>query len=599
MLPLSLLLAALAALASAQTTLPIPLYPSSPTLPSIPANYLGLSIELSSLSSLLGPGVPSRSNLSIPSPFLNYLQNVHTRLGAPLRIRIGGNSMDSSVYVSNQTTTLLEVLDPEANSNNVPVSFGPLLFSTLSALITPSLNLSYTFGLPLLTPNDTSSYAPLAAAEGSLLPPGTLDLALLGNEPDLYYDHGERPGSNYTVDDYMGDWAEEIEGMQGDLQYPILGGPTICCEWDLSALLSSGYLTTFSTQLKAITLQHYPQNNCFGTYAFGLSYYLSHANVVGLAQWQAPGVALARGAGKEVRMTEFNTASCGGVPGISDTFAATLWTIDYSLQLATQGFTGAHIHTREPGVSYNVFSPPNTSAVATDSPFAASVLQALESGWTTGVTYWPLLVLAEALGNASAPGSEVAYTAPVDLNLSSDSTAGYALYSSSLGWQLSGLLLINYGSANVSYTLPSTLAGSLGLRSTFLLAADTATPAPAITWGGQSISPAGTGNLTGPLVSVTQLCSPSTEAAGGCEITVPGPGVALVKITVGASAADGDGGGGAGGRSTVTVLAGASTTGGAAPTQGAVSAALGGMGGRGAVWAALALGMLAALAACT
>ncbi|KZT51702.1 glycoside hydrolase family 79 protein [Calocera cornea HHB12733] len=593
--------------AAQTTTLSLPLYPSSTALPSVPANYLGLSIELSSLSSLLGPGVPpppTPGNASIPTPFLTYLQNVYTRLGAPLRLRIGGNSMDSSVYAENQTTTLLEVLDPAANSNNVPVSFGPLLFSTLGALITPHLNLSYTFALPLLTPNDTASYAPLAAAEGALLPAGTLDLVLLGNEPDLYYDHGDRPGfANYSVDDYIGDFGEEIAGMTGDLQYPILGGPTICCNWDLSSLAASGYLTTFSSQLKAITLQHYPQNNCFGSYAFGLDYYLLHSNVVGLAQWQAPGVGLARAAGKEVRMTEFNTASCGGVPGISDTFAATLWTIDYALQLATQGFTGAHIHTREPGVSYNIFSPPNTTAVSTDSSSASAVTQALESGWTTGVTYWPLLVVAEALGgnqsSANATRSAGVFTAPVDLNLSSDATAGYALYSSAGGWQLSALLLINYGASNLSYALPPGLApsGSLELQTKLLLAPDTSTTSPPITWAGQAISAAGDGALTGAHVSVIQVCPPQTQASGACVVSVPGPGVALVSVTVtvgeagGEAAGTGTGTGAGGGKSTVTVQAGQSSTpagAGAGPTGGSTSGARGtSWGGRAALVGAL------------
>lgn len=47
-------------------------------------------------------------------------------------------------------------------------------------------------------------------------------------------------------------------------------------------------------------------------------------------------------------MSEFNSASCGGIPGISDTFAVgALWSIDYALQLASVGYTAAYIHTRE------------------------------------------------------------------------------------------------------------------------------------------------------------------------------------------------------------------------------------------------------------
>ena len=38
-----------------------------------------------------------------------------------------------------------------------------------------------------------------------------------------------------------------------------------------------------------------------------------------LVKWQSDGVAKALNAGKQVIMDEFNTASCGGEPGRSDT----------------------------------------------------------------------------------------------------------------------------------------------------------------------------------------------------------------------------------------------------------------------------------------
>ncbi|EJU05947.1 hypothetical protein DACRYDRAFT_102907 [Dacryopinax primogenitus] len=545
-------------------------YPPSSTLPSIPANFLGISIELSSFTSLLASGSP------LPQPFLTHLANVQSRLQAPLRLRIGGNSLDSSLYLPSQPS-LLQVL-PNAEKDNIPVSVGPQLFQTLAAL-SASLNISYTLGLPLLTPNNTDSYVPLAAAEAQLN--GTLDLVLLGNEPDLYWDHGDRSGyKNYTVSDYMGDFAQEIAGIGTDFQETILGGPTVCCEWDLASLLSSGYLNF--TQLKALTLQHYPQDNCFGSYAFPLQYYLSHSNVQQLSAWQEQGVLSARQVGREVRMTEFNSASCGGIPGISDTFAATLWVIDYSLQLATRGYTAAHIHTREPGVSYNVFSPPNTSyssslvsSPAVGSAEAATALQQLESGWSTGVTYWPLLVLAEALNppsaaNSTSTSSGLPYTAPLDLGLP-DSAAGYALYTSP-SWSLASLVLINYASSNVSYSLPANLSGylpafgnssaGLGMRIKYLLAGDTQSVLPEISWAGQGMSPAGDGSLLGGEVVQDQLCTADTAGAGGCVVVVPGPGAALVQFGAGSAGAGGSdtGGGGGGGGGTLTLGVGAGPT---------------------------------------
>jgi hypothetical protein len=45
-----------------------------------------------------------------------------------------------------------------------------------------------------------------------------------------------------------------------------------------------------------------------------------------------------------VRMTEGNTCYRGGKPGVSDVFAAALWSADYSLLLASNGYSGVNLH---------------------------------------------------------------------------------------------------------------------------------------------------------------------------------------------------------------------------------------------------------------
>ena len=64
--------------------------------------------------------------------------------------------------------------------------------------------------------------------------------------------------------------------------------------------------------------------------------------------------AIAQQAGRPVLMFETNTASCGGFPGISDSFGSALWGVDYGLQMAYSNFTGALLHVGGQDVSYNV-----------------------------------------------------------------------------------------------------------------------------------------------------------------------------------------------------------------------------------------------------
>jgi hypothetical protein len=48
------------------------------------------------------------------------------------------------------------------------------------------------------------------------------------------------------------------------------------------------------------------------------------------------------------RMTEGNTCYRGGKPGVSDVFAAALWSADYLLELASLGYAGVNLHGGDP-----------------------------------------------------------------------------------------------------------------------------------------------------------------------------------------------------------------------------------------------------------
>ena len=113
-------------------------------------------------------------------------------------------------------------------------------------------------------------------------------------------------------------------------------------------------------------LRHsYPDNNCaaaFPNAGFGdpknpqdvFGNYLTHASGQNLVNPYLSSIPTAQAAGKEFMMFETNTASCGGFPGISDSFGSALWGVDYGLQMAYSNFTGALLHVGGQDVSYNV-----------------------------------------------------------------------------------------------------------------------------------------------------------------------------------------------------------------------------------------------------
>jgi hypothetical protein len=106
----------------------------------------------------------------------------------------------------------------------------------------------------------------------------------------------------------------------------------------------------------------YPADNCGAQYHFGTPVvpqdvfpnYLTHQAGQQLCSNYLNSTMYAQTKGKKLLMFETNTASCGGFPGISNSFGAALWGIDYSLQMAYSNFSGAMFHVGGQNVYYNV-----------------------------------------------------------------------------------------------------------------------------------------------------------------------------------------------------------------------------------------------------
>lgn len=88
-------------------------------------------------------------------------------------------------------------------------------------------------------------------------------------------------------------------------------------------------------------------------------------------------------------MFETNTASCSGFPGISDSFGAALWSLDWAFTMAFRNFSTALFHVGGQNAYYNPFTPPPTN-------------QSAFRQWTVGPVYYSALVMAEALGPSNA-----------------------------------------------------------------------------------------------------------------------------------------------------------------------------------------------------
>lgn len=222
-------------------------------------------------------------------------------------------------------------------------------------------------------------------------------------------------------------------------------------------------------------------------------------------------------------MSEFNSASCGGIPNISDTFAVgSLWTIDYALQMASVGYSAAYLHTRERGISYNLFTPP-------DGPNGAP------GPWTTNPPFYSLLVTAEALRSESQNGSIVA---DLDISGSKENTSvdvsGYAVYDA-VDSTVQQLVFFNFANvsssagSSTSFDVPSGVFTANNGKNVLVkyLVGDSMQEKTNIGWGGETLANAGDGTL---LAANSTWAVPNTQVdcTKGCTIEVPAPGMAVV-----------------------------------------------------------------------
>ena len=144
-------------------------------------------------------------------------------------------------------------------------------------------------------------------------------------------------------------------------------------------------------------LLRYLSNNCAARYGIGATInpqdvfpsFLTHNSSVNLVSSYVNSSQFAMANNKPMLMFETNTASCSGFPGISDSFGAALWSLDWAFMMAFRNFSTALFHVGGQNAYYNPFTPPPTN-------------QSAFRRWTIGPVYYSALVMAEALGPSNA-----------------------------------------------------------------------------------------------------------------------------------------------------------------------------------------------------
>jgi hypothetical protein len=304
----------------------------------VPRSYFGLSTEYWALPLF-------ERNMPV---FERVLALLHVPGGGPLVLRIGGDSADHSFW--------------HPRWKKMPewaFALTPNFLSRLGALVRRD-HVRLIVDLNLVTDTPLTAAAWARAAETSL-PHGSIVGFEVGNEPDIYsrrYWVATIARSPLRVaplplalspSTYVEDFAAYARVLGENAPDIPLIGPAVA-----HPRISIGYISTLiqdeHSELGSVSGHLYPYSACVRR-PRSRSYptvprLLSRDAVSAFTSDIASAVAVAHRAGLKFRLTEFNSVTCGGKGGVSNTFATALWAPDALFTALRTGADGANLHVR-------------------------------------------------------------------------------------------------------------------------------------------------------------------------------------------------------------------------------------------------------------
>jgi hypothetical protein len=474
------------AAASRLATATLTVAPDASTVP-VPSSFLGISTEYRTLPMF-------ETNTPV---FERVLSLLHVPGDGPLILRIGGDSADHAFFYRRWRPM-----------PGWAYELTPGYLSRLRALVVRDrVKLIVDLNLVTDTPVVAATWA--RAAETSL-PHGSIMGFEIGNEPDLYsrrfwvdtvarspFDVRALP-PEFTPATYVADFANYAQVLgENSPDIPLIG-PAVAHPQD-----SLGFISTLiadqRSELGMVTGHFYPYSACVkrprqADYPT-VSRLLSRHATSSFDTHIVSAVATAHAAGLKFRLTEFNSVTCGGKLGVSDTFATALWAPDALFTAMRTGADGANLHVR-----------PN----AINGAFSIN-----RGGLVARPLLYGLMLFTRTLG-PQAQLVKLHLAAPPSLNLSA--------WAVKVKHGILHVLLIDKSSRSVRVDLRLPASGPAHVQQ--LLARS-----PYSRWGvtlnGQQL------NRAGEWTGRAQTRTVTASARGGYYLTVPGRSAALLSVRLG------------------------------------------------------------------
>ncbi|KAF2209876.1 glycoside hydrolase family 79 protein [Cercospora zeae-maydis SCOH1-5] len=394
-------------------------------------SFVTYSIEFSSFPDFAG-------NRSTPNIFSdNLLNNLGDLQGTKPHIRVGGNTQDYAIFNQSLDAAFVGIVNPDISPDYpTTLTIGPKYFESYQTWpdvqFVHGFNLGRNSSIARQGLVDSVSYACEALRDRLLF-------WELGNEPDLFKTSAQGPvrPRNWTEQDYVDEWQHWTRAIRTEMeqscpelatdekyQYyaPSFSGTTNSLEplrtWHaglnddhiIGTISSHNYISGATSP--GVTLQRTLMNH-----TSTVSSVRKHINSSRLIHELEPDLPYILG--------EANSLYNQGRPGLSNTFGAALWGVDFNLWCATNNIRRVHMHMGT-NYRYQAWQPIDTDLVAkgTKAPYYASI------------------AVAAFLGNITDCPPRV-----VNIPLEQDTEAAYASY---LNGKLRKIIVINMQSYNAT-----------------------------------------------------------------------------------------------------------------------------------------------------
>jgi hypothetical protein len=306
--------------------------PSEATGPHMPVDFVGLSYEVQQLSD---PTFFSARNSDLIREF--------KALSLTGVLRLGGNTSEFAYWKPAPNS-------PEPEHPQVREAEGEPKAHYYAVTVEAVRNLAeflQATGWTCLYGIGMGTNTPARAAEEAAFVAETLGNRLqyfqVGNEVDLFARHLRDP-KTWSPKTYLEEWLTLTRAIAARVPAAKFGMPDVTSNVSWLTEIADRW-TSIQVPPQVTTLSHH--------YYFGgpatnpdvnIPNLLKPAKIQRVEKTANIATAAASKIGARVRMTEGNTCYRGGKPGVSDVFAAALWSADYSLLLASNDYSGINLH---------------------------------------------------------------------------------------------------------------------------------------------------------------------------------------------------------------------------------------------------------------